>query len=150
MIRAATPADAAALKALARAVIRADYRPFLGNGVDAWAERHSDPYIDAHLPLMSVAESGGAIAGLVVFSGDLLDLLMVDGSRRGEGLGAALLRHAEEELFRGHATIRLESFEANTNANGFYLKRGWVEARRFQEPGKPWRKIAFEKLRRTV
>ena len=54
--------------------------------------------------------------------------MMIDHSlhRRGQG---RLLKYCESLLFRTHpTTLRLQSFEGNDKANGFYRKNGWREA----------------------
>ncbi|MFF9145961.1 GNAT family N-acetyltransferase [Streptomyces sp. NPDC014861] len=128
-VRPATPEDLGTLQALARRTIDARYRAFLGDeAVDRFVgSGASDAHVKDH------PERGGAhclrrsgrIVGLSVLDGPTVDLMMVDPEHHREGLGRFLLRHAEETLLARYATIRLETFTANTTAVSFYEACGW-------------------------
>lgn len=73
-----------------------------------------------------VAETGGCIAGLVALEtgegGATLEHVWVATTRRGEGVGAALVRYALDAAKRaGHEVVRVTS---DPNAVGFYLRFG--------------------------
>lgn len=147
MICAATPADVDALITLSRRTIRASYRSFLGDAaVDAFiGGGAADRYVLDHVAQAAVIEADGRIAGFAVCRGDRIDLMMIDAGLHGRGLGTRLLAHCEEALFSRHDVLKLESFEDNAQANGFYRRRGWEEAGRLEDGG--IRKIAFRKRR---
>ena len=66
-----------------------------------------------------------------------IDLVMVDIRYHHQGLGTQLLSHLENEFFKGHDALVLESFRDNDQANAFYRKHGWelTGAYRDQEHG---------------
>ena len=114
--------------------LRACYTPFLGKqSVQAWITSTLDDYVRKHVEGAWLASHGGAVCGYCVVKGPLLDLLLVDVRKHGSGIGTRLLEHAEQLLFRTHDKIHLESFAANTRANTFYSKRGWIEGERHHD-----------------
>lgn len=85
---------------------------------------------------LSVAEVDGRPAG---FSGVLdgtLEMLFVDASRRGSGIGSALLAHAAEE----HGVTDVDVNEQNVEAADFYARRGFEVVGRSEtdEAGRPY------------
>lgn len=79
-----------------------------------------------------VAETDGAVAGFVWYvvggafqrSGYIM-LIGVDPSRQGQGIGHALLDHAESALFSTADSILLLVSDFNTAAQRFYHRRGY-------------------------
>ncbi|MFD5766511.1 GNAT family N-acetyltransferase [Streptomyces sp. NPDC127049] len=128
-VRPAAPEDLDALQALARRTIDARYRAFLGDEAVDWfvGSGASDAHVKNHLERGGVhcLRRGDRIVGLSILDGPTVDLMMVDPEHHGRGLGLFLLRHAEETLLARYATVRLETFTANTTAVAFYEACGW-------------------------
>lgn len=116
------------------------------NAVDAthdFLAEHDRDEIEAHLQsdyfpavTLSVAERGGRPVG---FSGVLdgnLEMLFVDASERGGGIGAALLTQATRE----HGVTTVDVNEQNESAAGFYLHHGFEIVGRSEtdEAGRPY------------
>ncbi|MEV6368122.1 GNAT family N-acetyltransferase [Micromonospora musae] len=143
--------DLPALHDLARRTIDASYRPFLGDEAVDWfiGSGGSDQHITDHLAHghVRVLHVGHDVVGLTILDGDLLDLIMVDVSRHGQGLGRVLLADAEAQLHQEHPVARLESFEGNTAALGFYLAHGWQETSRTPAAGGMPARITLTKSR---
>ena len=81
---------------------------------------------------VTVAEHDGAIVGVVVLTvtdeGFLVDNVAVHPSRRGTGLGRALLQFAEAEARRaGYDAIHLYTHEQMTENLALYSRIGYVE-----------------------
>lgn len=81
---------------------------------------------------VTVAESEGTIVGVLVLAideeGFFVDNVAVDPSRRGEGLGKALLKLAEAEARRaGFDSIQLYTHEKMTENLALYSRIGYVE-----------------------
>jgi ribosomal protein S18 acetylase RimI-like enzyme len=81
---------------------------------------------------VTVAEQDGAIVGVVVLTvtdeGFLVDNVAVHPSRRGTGLGRALLQFAEAEVRRaGFDAIHLYTHEQMTENLALYSRTGYVE-----------------------
>ena len=81
---------------------------------------------------VTVAEHDGAIVGVVVLTvtdeGFLVDNVAVHPSRRGTGLGRALLQFAEAEARRdGFDAIHLYTHEQMTENLALYSRIGYVE-----------------------
>jgi ribosomal protein S18 acetylase RimI-like enzyme len=81
---------------------------------------------------VTVAEHDGAIVGIVVLTvtdeGFLIDNVAVHPSRRGTGLGRALLQFAEAEARRaGFDAIHLYTHERMTENLALYSRIGYVE-----------------------
>lgn len=93
----------------------------------------SDYFPAVHL---SVAELDGRAVG---FSGVLdgsLEMLFVDATQRGGGIGTTLLIHAIEE----HGVTKVDVNEQNVSAAGFYAHRGFEVVGRSEtdEAGRPY------------
>jgi len=87
-----------------------------------------------------LAEVQGDVAGILVLSetpdGFLVDNVAVFPERRGQGIGRALLVHAEKEArARGHASLYLYTNEKMTENIALYSRAGYVEYERRQEQG---------------
>ncbi|MFA6280130.1 MAG: GNAT family N-acetyltransferase [Bdellovibrionales bacterium] len=91
--------------------------------------QNAPPYKKTELSIVRRDEAGAVVAGLTgktVWGWLYTDSLWVDESLRGQGVGSALIKAAEEEaLKRGchSAYVWTESFEAR----GFYPKCGYTE-----------------------
>jgi len=89
---------------------------------------------------VTVAVDGDELIGVVVTGpadeGFLLDNVAVDRSHQGEGVGGALLDHAESEARRaGFNSIYLYTHEKMTENQALYARRGYVEYERRAEQG---------------
>lgn len=79
-----------------------------------------------------VAESGGAIVGVMLTGGDWVEDLWIDASHRQHGIGAQLLRIAESEIAdRGYQVGHLRVVSENIRALRFYARHGWDEDSRY-------------------
>ncbi len=138
-VRAAGPADREAIAAVFLACWRETYRGVIPDAAiarwdDESAGRLWEEAIAAPDTSVAVAESDGAVAGVVRFGRDPDDparghvaSLYVAPSHAGAGIGRRLLEHAEGELAAaGHATATLWVFEANAAAVAFYRRCGWI------------------------
>jgi GNAT superfamily N-acetyltransferase len=74
-----------------------------------------------------VAEEGGALVGILVLDGEMVDQLYVEPERTGRGIGSALLAVAKRERPHG---LRLWTFQSNMGAQRFYERHGFVALRR--------------------
>ena len=63
-----------------------------------------------------------SLIGFIAFRADWIDQLYVAPSRQGEGVGAALLQHAQIAEPRLH----LWTFQRNAGARRFYERRGFI------------------------
>jgi ribosomal protein S18 acetylase RimI-like enzyme len=89
---------------------------------------------------VTVAERHGAIVGVVVLTvtdeGFLIDNVAVHPSRRGTGLGKALLQFAEDEARRaGFDAIYLYTHQQMTENLALYSRIGYVEYDRRSQGG---------------
>lgn len=95
-----------------------------------------------------VAEYDSKIAGMVHWRDDFVYALHVQADAQGQGIGDALINHAETAIrLDGLMQVRLETDTFNKTARRFYENRGYVEVRR--EPDKDWNSgfitVCFEK-----
>jgi GNAT superfamily N-acetyltransferase len=68
--------------------------------------------------------NGAELSGLLVLNGTWLDHLYIDPDHLGEGLGTALLEHAQS---MSPAGLKLWTFQSNLGARRFYERHGFVE-----------------------
>lgn len=98
-----------------------------------------------------IAEIAGEIVGVLVVcdtsDGFLIDNVAVFPKHKGEGIGKALLIHAETEAAaRGHTSLYLYTNEKMFENIALYLKVGYVEYERRQEEG--FRRVFLRKALR--
>jgi GNAT superfamily N-acetyltransferase len=75
-----------------------------------------------------VAETAGQIGGMMVLADDsLVSALYVGASFRNRGIGSHLIDRAKQEL---NEPVQLWTFQANVEAQKFYLHHGFVEVNR--------------------
>ncbi|MEN3584432.1 GNAT family N-acetyltransferase [Streptomyces sp. ZYX-F-203] len=108
--------------------------PFLvGEGEGERARKLREIY----LPMAEnwVADDAGTVVGLLGLLGDEVGGLFVDPVHQGRGVGRLLIEHAA--TLRG--ALRLEVFEANDRARGFYRLMGFEDhgTRVDEESGHP-------------
>lgn len=79
-----------------------------------------------------IAEKAGEIAGVMLSYREWLEDLWIAQPHRRQGIGAKLLRIGEREIAgRGHAHGKLRVVAENLQASQFYVRHGWIEARRY-------------------
>lgn len=77
-----------------------------------------------------VAASAGDLLGWMLTKDDWLEDLWVSSRFRRQGVGLALLRHAEKEIAaRGIARAHLHVVASNKRTIAFYQKHGWQPVR---------------------
>nr|WP_281386074.1 GNAT family N-acetyltransferase [Nocardioides luti] len=82
----------------------------------------------AMLPVTTVAEADGAVAGFVMVVGDEVEQVYVAAAHRGTGLASTLLDEAERQVAAlGHDEAWLAVVEGNARARRFYERRGWSD-----------------------
>ena len=128
VFRAAVPSDAPAVARLVDAAYR-HYADRLGMIPGPMTDNYAEVI---RTNRVTVAESDGAIAGVIVLAttseGFLINNVAVHPSRRGTGLGRALLEYAESEAARaGFDSIYLYTHEKMTENLALYSKIGYVE-----------------------
>jgi GNAT superfamily N-acetyltransferase len=144
-LRMARDLDAGAVGAiLSEFVDTSDWMPRIHTRAEDIA--HAARMID--LGRVHVAEQGGTVVGFCARNGDDLDALYVAADKRGQGVGAALLRDAQSAVDR----LELWTFQANEGAQRFYLRHGFVEVQRTDGSGNDERlpDIQYEWQRETV
>jgi GNAT superfamily N-acetyltransferase len=136
MIRAASAADAVAVRDIVNAAYRS-YIPRIGKPpgpmLDDYAKRIGDGQV-------WVLADGDDIVGILVLEetpdGFLLDNIAVAPDRQGKGHGRVLLEFAEAEaLHRGWHEIRLYTNAMMTENIALYERIGYVETARVTEKG---------------
>lgn len=144
-IRRATPEDLSTVQSIARRTIDVCYRPFLGDTVDDYlASGESDRELASHADQLYVLIVDAQILGFTIFFDDVIHLMMVDPAEQRQGVGSSLLGFAEHSLAQGAGSLRLETFEANEPAIGFYLRNGWRQVGVESDPNPAMSKVLFE------
>jgi len=129
-VRAARPADAAALVPLFSQWDHPQPEPVVAERIAAWAAAPDSQLL--------VAEAGGAVAGLVAVAAQLhlarpgrsarIIGLVVDEAARREGVGAALVAAAEEQARAwGCDRLELTSSRRRDAAKAVYAARGFAD-----------------------
>ncbi|MEO0938737.1 MAG: GNAT family N-acetyltransferase [Pseudomonadota bacterium] len=125
ILRAARPEDALACGAILTAFGQeSDWLPRLHSGAEDIA--HCGQMIDRGW----VTVAGARPQGFIARDGATIHALYVAPGARGRGLGAALLAAAQAE-----ARLELWTFQANTRAQRFYERNGFIEAERTDGQG---------------
>jgi putative acetyltransferase len=147
LIRKVLASDLGALVELSRRTISASYRPFLADeAVDAFlGSGAADRYVEESIDRCSVILLDGQVVGYAVCHENVIDLMMIDQASHRQGLGTALLEHAEAIFFQRYGELMLESFEGNENANAFYRRNGWLELGKRFDGTSGVNKILFRK-----
>lgn len=90
--------------------------------------------VPVNLPITTVAEVAGAVAGFVVVRDDEVEQVYVAVGHRGSGVADRLLDHAEAVVARRFERAWLAVVDGNSRARRFYERRGWADAGPFDEP----------------
>ena len=121
-LRPATPLDAGRIGAIMSAWIEeTPWVPALHSRAEDIA--HAGTMIDRGW--ITVAENH-AVAGYIAREGDHVHALYVDPAARSRGIGTSLIRDAMQR----RDTLKLWTFVANTGAQRFYTRLGFVETHR--------------------
>lgn len=128
------PAEYPALVAIWRSAVDATHDFLAPADRDAIEAALASDYLPA--VRLTVAEVDGRPAGFAGVLDGTLEMLFVDGTRRGSGIGSALLAHAVEE----HGVTAVDVNEQNVGAAGFYAHRGFEVVGRSEtdEAGRPY------------
>lgn len=130
LIRRAEPADTDAILRILGETYQATWKPELSAAAIARFESsaRTAAYVRERLRHFEVACLDGELAGLLDWHDEFIDALHVSPRHQRQGIGAALLRHAETAIAgAGHARIRLETDTFNRQARAFYGKHGYAE-----------------------
>ncbi len=73
---------------------------------------------------VTVSEYANCVTGFLACDGKTVQALYVTAAARRQGVGSALLRHAQTRW----AALSLWTFQANTEARAFYAAHGFAEA----------------------
>lgn len=136
ILRGATLSDLADVEG----IVERGYAPYI-----ARLGKKPGPMLDDYAALVArgavvLAEVEGRAAGVLVLLDQpdhlLLDNVVVDPAFQGQGVGRALLDHAEREARRrGHAEVRLYTHVLMTENIATYVRRGYVETGRAEQKG---------------
>ncbi|CAN0252918.1 unnamed protein product [Chrysoparadoxa australica] len=119
VLRAARSTDAGAVGAILSAFIDdTDWMP----RVHTRAEDLSFAGLMIERGWVHVAEIGAQVAGFVARDGAMIHALYVAAATRGQGIGAALLRHMQAQT----DALDLWTFQANEHAQRFYAAHGFA------------------------
>jgi ribosomal protein S18 acetylase RimI-like enzyme len=129
MLRAARPDDVPRLAPLWRAAWLDGHE---GNVPDALMEARGPEHFAAHAEKYAgstvvAVDDADRLLGLIIFGDDDGEVVQiaVDASARGEGVGGALLRNAEERFTGRHPEVWLAVVPGNERARRFYEFHGW-------------------------
>lgn len=130
ILRTATLPDAPALAAIAR-IARTAAMPWLPVLHSIEGDRKF--YAKRVVPQEDVvaAEVDGKIVGFMARDGDWVEHLYIHPDHQGQGLGTTFIQRAQGSV----DFLQLWVFEQNALAQGFYSKRGFVEAERTDGSG---------------
>lgn len=91
-------------------------------------EQPARAYAEAMAEAFVLAVEGEQVVGMVHWDGDFVHALHVIGAAQGQGVGRALLAHAEQAMAAaGQVVARLETDTFNTRSRAFYAALGYRE-----------------------
>ena len=128
IIRDAHGADAGAVGAILSAFI--DDTPWMPR-IHTRAEELSFAGLMVDRGWVRVAEQGGAVIGFLALTDGFVHSLYLRSDAQGQGVGKALLEDAKATS----GQLKLNTFAANTGAQRFYLREGFVETARSDGAG---------------
>jgi len=139
-IRPASRADLPALERLLRESFDSSYALFMPAAYVREWQTSDEPARTLRKLLgdMAVAVSGETVVGFAATENDTLAELWVAPDSKRRGIGAKLLRWAEDRLRdRGSSSVTLYCYERNRNGLDFYRAMGYTVTSRF-----PSRRVA--------
>lgn len=120
-LRAAWPTDAGKLGAMiTEAVVANPWKPVLHSGAEDIS--HAGRMIDRGWVTLAEDETG-QIIGFIALEACYVHSLFVTSTAQGQGVGTMLLEHAKSQA----DSLDLWTFQANTGAQRFYKRHGFVE-----------------------
>lgn len=136
LIRKASVADAARIRAIARAAY-SKYIPRIGREPAPMLADFAAQIAAGFVVVIETAETvGGYMIAWVETDAYFIDNIAVDPARQGEGLGRQLMDHAAGEARRNHlSAIRLYTNVAMTENLSLYVHMGFAETHRAREHG---------------
>lgn len=150
LFREATRGDEAALTPIAQRTIATCYHPFMGvsNVVEALEYEAINDYVldnlsNNYCPILLLDQQP---VGFAVCREITIDLIVIDYSYHGLGLGTQLLAHCEAEMFQAYPAIAAQCFEPDVPANRFFLKNGWTESLTYYDKKIDVKTIVFQKM----
>lgn len=124
-----SPVDRQRLVEVWEGAVRATHH-FLGeDDIQFFKPLVRDAYLDS-VNLACLRDSDGRIAGFVGCAGEKVQMLFVDPALHGQGIGRALMEHAQ-----AHGARSVDVNEQNPQAVGFYLRLGFVQYDRSEVDG---------------
>lgn len=139
VLRQALAPDHPAMKAILQDTFESTWRPNIRPAtVRAYLEEdRGGVYVDEYGHDFWLAESEGAVVGLVHWQDDFIHALHVLSTQSRRGAGRCLLDLAEQAIAdAGFRQVRLETDTFNTGSCAFYRARGYAEAGRY--PDEEW------------
>lgn len=129
-IRPRVAADDAALAALWERSVRATHDFLTEDDI-----RFFYPLVrDTYLPALTVwvgEHPDGTPTGFIATGGDTVEMLFIEPTQRGRGVGRQLLDHVKAL----HPSLRVDVNEQNPQAHGFYLHYGFEQTGRSETDG---------------
>lgn len=120
-LTALSPADRQRLVEVWEAAVRATHDFLSEDDIQFFRPLVRDAYLDS-VRLACLRDAEGQIAGFVGTDGEKVEMLFVDPTQHGRGIGRALMEHALEQ---GARTVDVN--EQNPQAVGFYRHLGFVQ-----------------------
>ena len=135
-IRKARDGDIPALKQVLQETFEGTWLPHISA---ASAQRYVETdiggrYVDEYWRDFTIAQIDSEVAGLIHWRGDFIEAVHVRASRQGQGVGRALLSHAEQAIAAaGFEQARLETDTFNIPAQRVYRPTGYIEKDRYPD-----------------
>jgi ribosomal protein S18 acetylase RimI-like enzyme len=135
-----------------RASLLETYEQFLGRArvEDFIAAGNVERYFDDHWREATIAVSEGAILGVAVLVGTLLDLIWVRPESRSQGVGSALMEAIERKAAAEGSVLTLEVWAVNGRAVEFYEGRGFSVSATGEDPQTGLDKLVLQKVLRPA
>lgn len=126
-LRKSKPSELQEIVALASKTFDTFYRPFLGDHNVDWYVGSGElkREIVKHANDLHVLLINNEIKGFAIYFDDFIHIMMIDEDAHRLGMGSFLMTAVEDQLFKNHNNIKLQSFVGNKIATSFYLKNGW-------------------------
>ena len=130
LLRPFCPGDEAGVIAVLDDTFESTWGPQLRPDILAKRRREQPAraYVEAMAEAFVLAIEGEQVLGMVHWDGNFVHALHVIGAAQGQGVGRALLTHAEQAMAAaGQAAARLETDTFNTRSRAFYAALGYRE-----------------------
>jgi len=126
-LRKSKPSELQEIVALANKTFDTFYRSFLGDHNVDWYVGSGElkREIVKHANDLHVLLINNEIKGFAIYFNDFIHIMMIDEDAHRLGMGSFLMTAVEDQLFKNHDNIKLQSFVGNKIATAFYLKNGW-------------------------